>query len=311
LSTAAGVRAPLAHVADQVFLELALELEAQGVGRKVVADMFGLALRSYQKKVQRLEETRQQRDSTLWEVVLEYVQSHPNVSRSELLERFRHDASNIGAVCADLVNGGAIAQHRRSGEIHFVATSEGDQHSDDSRRQATTALVWMSIYHGASSIPLLAQRLGLEEPDIEEAVDGLLRTERVHLDEAGALRARRFTVPLGSSVGWEAAVFDHFRAVAVALGTKVATPEMRKSDLVGGQTAAFHLSDDHPLKQEVLSLLDRTRREVASLWQRVSEYNEAHACDEDARTTVHFYLGQYVETSNGQLPALDPQEKWD
>lgn len=54
LSTAAGIRAPLARLADQVFLELSRELEAQGVTRKVAADMFGLALRSYQKKIQRL-----------------------------------------------------------------------------------------------------------------------------------------------------------------------------------------------------------------------------------------------------------------
>jgi hypothetical protein len=54
LSTAAGVRTPLAQVADQVFLELARELEGQGIGRKVAADMFGLALRSYQKKITRL-----------------------------------------------------------------------------------------------------------------------------------------------------------------------------------------------------------------------------------------------------------------
>src|SRR5690606_37271155 len=39
LSTAAGIRAPLAHVADQVFVELAREIEAQGVSRKVAADM--------------------------------------------------------------------------------------------------------------------------------------------------------------------------------------------------------------------------------------------------------------------------------
>ena len=50
LSTSTGIRAPLAHIADQVFLDLAAEIEAQGVGRKIAADMFGLALRSYQKK---------------------------------------------------------------------------------------------------------------------------------------------------------------------------------------------------------------------------------------------------------------------
>jgi hypothetical protein len=33
LSTSAGARAPLSHVADQVFVELAQEIEAQGVRR--------------------------------------------------------------------------------------------------------------------------------------------------------------------------------------------------------------------------------------------------------------------------------------
>ena len=56
LSTTAGARSPLAHVADQVFVELAREIESQGVRRQVVADMFGMALRSYQKKMRRLTE---------------------------------------------------------------------------------------------------------------------------------------------------------------------------------------------------------------------------------------------------------------
>src|SRR6185295_12777523 len=73
LSTAAGIRAPLAHVADEVFVSLAREIEAHGVGRKVVADMFGLALRTYQKKVQRPTESVTERERTLWEAVLDFV----------------------------------------------------------------------------------------------------------------------------------------------------------------------------------------------------------------------------------------------
>ena len=65
LSTSSGVRAPLSHVADQVFVELAREIEAQGVRRQVVADMFGMALRSYQKKVHRLVESETIRERTL------------------------------------------------------------------------------------------------------------------------------------------------------------------------------------------------------------------------------------------------------
>jgi len=89
LSTAAGVRAPLAHVADQVFVELSRELEGQGLGRKVVADMFGMALRGYQKRVQRLTESVTVRDRSLWEVVLEYVREREHVTRREVLARFR------------------------------------------------------------------------------------------------------------------------------------------------------------------------------------------------------------------------------
>ena len=67
LATSGGVRAPLAHVAGQVFVELARELEAQGVSRKVSADMFGMALRAYVRKVQRLSESTTFRGRSLWE----------------------------------------------------------------------------------------------------------------------------------------------------------------------------------------------------------------------------------------------------
>ena len=66
LSTIDGMRSPLSHVADEVFVGLVRELESQGVGKKVIADMFGLALRSYRQKVQRLSESVTQRGVTLW-----------------------------------------------------------------------------------------------------------------------------------------------------------------------------------------------------------------------------------------------------
>src|SRR5215831_17470605 len=107
LSTSAGIRAPLAHVADQVFLDLASEIEAQGVARKVVADMFGLALRSYQKKVQRLTESASTRDKTLWEAVIDFLRESGSVSRERIFERFRFDGDEaVAAVLRDLVSSG-------------------------------------------------------------------------------------------------------------------------------------------------------------------------------------------------------------
>ena len=57
IATSGGLRAPLAHIANEVFLDVARALEVQGVSRKVGADMFGMALRAYIRKVQRLEES--------------------------------------------------------------------------------------------------------------------------------------------------------------------------------------------------------------------------------------------------------------
>jgi hypothetical protein len=109
LSTTSGLRAPLAHVADQVFLDLVTELEGQGVGRKVIADMFGLALRSYQQKVQRLQGSATERGVTLWEAMLSYIQSHETASRAEVLARFaRDDSATVRGVLNDLVGSGLV-----------------------------------------------------------------------------------------------------------------------------------------------------------------------------------------------------------
>jgi hypothetical protein len=50
----------VAHLANQVFVQLARELESQGVSRKVSADMFGMALRAYVRKLRRLSEAESQ-----------------------------------------------------------------------------------------------------------------------------------------------------------------------------------------------------------------------------------------------------------
>src|SRR5215212_8599284 len=91
LATARGLRAPLAQIANQVFLDLVSELERQGVSRKVSADMFGLGLRTYRRKIQRLNESSTERGRSLWEVVLEFVRAQAFATRRDILKRFPHD----------------------------------------------------------------------------------------------------------------------------------------------------------------------------------------------------------------------------
>jgi hypothetical protein len=133
ISTAAGIRAPLAHVADEVFVSLAREIEAQGVGRKVAADMFGLALRTYQKKVQRLAESATQREKTLWEAVLDFVAERTSATRGQVLERFGRDGEReVIGVLSDLVGSGLVhASGRGASAVPATGPSAADRTATD------------------------------------------------------------------------------------------------------------------------------------------------------------------------------------
>src|SRR5262245_6499265 len=104
LATSAGLRAPLAHTANQVFLDLVRELRVQGLGNKVIADRFGLALSTYHDKVRRMSESRSYRGRSLWEAVVSFVQERDALLQADVLARFRSDdEASVRAVLNDLV----------------------------------------------------------------------------------------------------------------------------------------------------------------------------------------------------------------
>jgi len=144
LATAQGVRAPLAHVANQVFLDLAQELNRQGVSRKVSADMFGLALRTYLRKLQRLDEGATDRGHSLWEAVLRHLQTKSGavLLRTEVLSRFHRDDPELvrGVLSARRARGWYTTQENlyalvalthyakaRAGKSANVRIARGDQ----------------------------------------------------------------------------------------------------------------------------------------------------------------------------------------
>ena len=149
LSTAAGIRAPLADLADQVFLKLAAEIEAQGVPRKVVADMFGLALRSYQRKVQRLTESATDTQRTLWQAVLEQLTEHGASTRQALIEHFeRDDPEAVAAVLSDLLRNGLVYKTGAGRRALYGATREQEYEKlvEAENRESTAAIAWLSIH---------------------------------------------------------------------------------------------------------------------------------------------------------------------
>jgi hypothetical protein len=314
LSTVAGIRAPLSRVADQVFLNLARELEAQGVARKVAADMFGLALRSYQLKINRLTESATTREHTVWEAVIEHLRATGGCSRRALMQRFRRDdPADVASVLKDLVDSG-LASRAGRGEHAFYQLASSEAIAAMAKQQdldAITNLVWLAIYdrQEVEREQLLAG-LTFDRGAAEHAIDALLRDGRVATiarDGRELLVCRRMAIPVGSEQGWEAAVFDHFRAVATAIAAKLQRhgPRAQSGDVVGGSTVTFSLRNGHPFAREIYGLLAQMREQTSRLWDRVAQYNEQNPIDASERIEVTFYFGQSViepDANGGETP---------
>ena len=127
LATTGGVRASLSTLGDQSFYELTRELQRRGVTTKVIADMFGMAQRTYHRRVHETQAARAQVGGTVWQEVLEHLCSVQPAVAHALHERFRHvSAELIAGVLSDLVHSGLA---RRSGwgeRAVYRATPQGE-----------------------------------------------------------------------------------------------------------------------------------------------------------------------------------------
>lgn len=299
LSTSSGVRAPLAHVADQVFIELAREIEGQGVRQQVAADMFGMALRSYQKKMRRLTESESVRERTLWQAVLELIEVE-QPTRARVLARFSRDGEReVASVLKDLVKSGLISVTGSGDRAVYSITSESlrGRILDAESLDSVANLAWLKIFRREVTTRRdLPAALGVDELLASRALEELLANARVS-ETDGQLVSQNLVLPLGTEHGWEAAVLDHFRTVAVAIATKVrhGLSASSLSDRTGGSTFTFTIQPDHPYEREVYELLGTTRRTVQALWDKVSAYNQTHPPDPEQSTRVSFYLGQSIE----------------
>jgi hypothetical protein len=297
LATSGGSRAPLAQVADQVFLDLVHELERQGVSRKVSADMFGLGLRTYQRKIQRFLESSTDRGRSLWVAVLEYVQRAANVTRAEVLEQFASDdESQVRGVLRDLCESGLIAAAGSGSRLSYRVRSDDEllrlRHAH--ANEGLDELLWALIYReGPITLPEL-QKTHVDVEELEPAIARLLAAGRV--EQAGPdapFTARSLVLPLGSTVGWEGAVFDHFKAVVNTitgrLGLNRRGPAL--ADRVGGSTYTLDVWPGHPHAERAYETLKKLRSELGQLRDEVERYNADHPVPE-RYTQVLMYVGQ-------------------
>ncbi len=302
LATAGGARAPLAHIASQVFVELASELERQGVSRKVTADMFGISLRAYQRKMQRLKESDTDRGRSLWEAILSFLRASSVVTRKQVLARFqRDDQDSVKSILHDLVESGLVfATGTRADDVYRAASPDelGAMQQLD-REGGVDELLWSLIFcHGPLERERLADMAGVAVESLEAPLTRLLQARRIEqqsTDGVSRLYAERFYIAEGAEAGWEAAIYDHYRAVVRTLCNRLEPDEVREpfKDSIGGSTYTFDVGPGHPLESEVLGLLERLRNECRTLRQRVATHNAEHGRTQQGENVV-VYVGQSV-----------------
>ena len=313
LATAGGVRAPLARVAGQVFLDLTSELQNQGVKKKVIADMFGMALRTYHRRTRELKESRTDIGRTLWDATLGFLRERQAIAAVEIQRRFRHDDGEIlRGVLGDLVNSGLVFRSGRGDTAIYRIVDDADLASHSAELGATGVdyMVWLAVYqNGPLTLSALTEvsKIGAERCQL--ALKRLLadgRVVRVPDTEPALYESKEFDVPFGAEQGWEAAVLDHFRALVTAVGMKLAAGRSSAgaSDTVGGSTFSFDVVAGSTLEREALGILARHRAELEQLRQRVDQHNSRMPSHQAFRRVV-YYMGQYVR-DDGDAP--DPME---
>jgi predicted transcriptional regulator len=306
LATSAQMRAPVAHIANQTFLSLTRELTRQGLAQKVIADMFGLALRSYQQKVRRLSESATDRNRTLWQAVHEYLVKREVVARVDVLKRFANDdQALVRGVLNDLVDSGLVYKTGRGAATTYrSASAEEIARSTQAHRSASLeALVWVTVYReGPISAHGVTEKLGVDGTSVEAALAALCAGGQVEAIDAAetTYQSSRCVIAQGDAAGWEAALLDHYQAMVSAMCAKLDPDRPAQRDLVGGSTYSFDVWPEHPLAERVYGLLAQHRAELSALWDEVSAF-QASAPAGAATDRVTFYFGQLVKTERPHI----------
>jgi hypothetical protein len=267
--------------------------------------MFGMALRTYHRRVRSVAESETDAGRTVWDAVLDYIREKQPVTVSQVKDRFRHDeASVVTGALSDLVGSGFVYRSGRGdGAVFRIAEAQDFEHADEAgRREANEYVVWLAVYrHGPLSRSALLESTRLSEENLDAALATLAADGRVEVsrgaDGTNSYRSARFDVPVGASQGWEAAVLDHFQAMVSAISVKLRAGRARAGsrDETGGATYTLEVWPGHPHEAEARGLLAEMRRRVDALRERVDNHN-ARAQKPARVDAVVFYAGQYVKT---------------
>jgi hypothetical protein len=305
LATAGGARAALGHTANQVFLELTSELKRQGLSNTLIADLFGLSLRTYHNKVRRLSESATDRGRPLWNAVLDFVQSQGNVTRSEVLMRFcRDENTTVKSVLTDLVEEGLVFAKGRGEQITYRAAGPEELRAatGTDALESRENFIWIVVArHSPLSHSQLLELSQFDEDEVARVIERLVQDGRVvrHEGREPSYTSGQCVLPVGQPAGWEASVFDHYQAVVTAICAKLALGAARSEhgECIGGSTFSVEVWPGHPLFEQTRGLLQSFREQARALRERVDHLNTTLPRPPEGVQRIITYVGQTVQES--------------
>jgi hypothetical protein len=239
--------------------------------------MFGMALRSYRRRIRQLSESSTEQGRSLWEAVLDYLSRGSLVTREQLLRRFHRDEEVlVKGVVNDLCESGLVFKLGTGKDAAYRAATADELAELRERSEGLNELVWVLVYReGPIDEAELGKKVTLRPELLSATLAALVESGRVGRDEQGRFACRSVVLEPGSSAGWEAGLFDHFQAVVKTMCVRLRRgangPRARES---GGSTYTLSIWAGHPFEEEVRSFLPQFRERLSKLRQDIKDYND-------------------------------------
>jgi hypothetical protein len=238
----------------------------------------------------------------LWQTLLDFIAGQKLVPRERILNRFKNeDSGQLASVLHDLLQSGLVFT-TGAGEQAVYRAATTDELGSLAHLETNHGLeefICVLVYReGPLTEDELATKLSTTTDSVRASLEPLISQGRIQRGPDRSLSARHFLMPLGQTVGWEAAVFDHFQAVVQAISQRLqqlsASPDVTSTSYErGGSTYTFDLWPGHPMQGEVERQLGDLRNLLGALRERVHRYNDT-AGEQASYQEVVLYVGQCV-----------------
>ncbi len=302
------LRMHFADIANQTLLDMVEVLRQDGVSQEAIAASLGLTINGFRAKIKQLRERFQDRTAddprspsmprTLLERVFSHIEEQPDqkgATWGDLQQEFRTiKLDSLRGVVHFLVKSGLLSM-TGSGKTRTYRVV----HRTPSGPGPLDAMVLL-FREGPLTETQLAHRLAIPELRARALLDLLRTTNRLVSaplpDGSMGHLVTEYHVPVDSSEGYEAALFDHLSTVLRSVCKKVRAGQHQATmrDVNGGATFSFDVPTGTPIAAEVRGFLARMRPQLDGWLSQSEAALRDNPTAERERITI--YLGQSTES---------------